>query len=134
MLSYFLVGSGILANAYGLLLRGGYWEAAIAAAVIGCIVGLVSLGLDWRNHQLVKLGEAVLTEIEEEYLFPAETWSDNRDSPTLGILHREAKGREPCLLLKHWVLIGLLETVVAIGFFVAALYAFWGHDAGPSAG
>ena len=123
MFSFFLVASGILANAYGLLLREELWGAAIAAAGIGCMVCLVSWGLDMRNHQLVKLGEEVLTDIEREYLFPIDPRSENRDSPTLGILHREAKGREPPLLLKHRFLIGSLEVVVASGFFVAALYA-----------
>ena len=37
----------------------------------------------------------MLTDIEREYLFPIDPRSENRDSPTLGILHREAKGREP---------------------------------------
>ena len=123
MFSYFLVASGILANAYGLLLREELWAAAIAAAGIGCMVGLVSWGLDSRNRQLVKLGEEVLTEIERKYLFPTEPRSENGDSPTFGILYREARGREPILLFKHRFLIGSLEIVVAIGFFVAALYA-----------
>ena len=63
-----------------------------------------------------------MTDIEREYLFPIDPRSENRDSLTLGILHREAKGREPPLLLKHRFLIGSLEIVVASGFFVAALY------------
>ena len=86
MFNYFLVASGILANAYGLLLREELWEAAIVAASIGCMVGLVSWGLDVRNRQLVKLGEEVLTTIEGEYLFPVESLSGPADSPSSGIL------------------------------------------------
>ena len=123
MFNYFLVASGILANAYGLLLREELWGAAIVAASIGCMVGLVSWGLDLRNRQLVKLGEEALTEIEEEYLFPAEPHSEPADSLSPGILTREAKGREPSLLFKHRFLIGSLEVVVASGFLAAALYA-----------
>ena len=123
MFSYFLVASGILANAYGLLLREELWGAAIGAASIGCLVGLVSWGLDSRNRQLVKLGEEVLTDIERAYLFPTEPHSEDVDSPASGILYREAKGREPRLLFKHRFLIGSLEIVVASGFFVAAVYA-----------
>lgn len=124
MFSYFLVASGILANAYALLLKEDLWGAAVATAGIGCIVGLVSLGLDSRNHQLVKLGEEVLTHIEREYLFLAGTGSENQDSSSHGILHREAKGREPHLLFKHRFLIGSVEVVVASAFLVAALYAW----------
>ena len=123
MFSYFLVASGILANAYGLLLREELWGAAIVAASIGCMVGLVSWGLDLRNRQLVKLGEEVLTDIERVYLFPTEPRLEDSDSSTYGILNREAKGREPWLVFKHRFLIGSLEIVVASGFLVAALYA-----------
>ena len=124
MFNYFLVASGILASAYGLLLREELWEAAIVAGSIGCMVGLVSWGLDVRNRQLVKLGEEVLTDIEEEYLFPVESRSGPADSPSSGILAREAKGREPIFLFKHRFLIGSLEVVVAGGFLAAAVYAF----------
>ena len=123
MFNYFLVASGILANAYGLLLREELWGAAIVAASIGCTVGLVSWGLDVRNRQLVKLGEEVLTDIETKCLFPVESLSGPADSPSSGILAREAKGREPSLLFKHRFLIGSLEVVVAGGFLAAALYA-----------
>ena len=61
MFNYFLVASGILANAYGLLLREELWEAAIVTAGIGCMADVVSWGLDVRNRQLVKLSEEVLT-------------------------------------------------------------------------
>ena len=39
MFSFFLVASGILANAYGLLLREELWVPATAAASIGFTVG-----------------------------------------------------------------------------------------------
>ena len=123
MFNYFLVASGILANAYGLLLREELWEAAIVAASIGCMVGLVSLGFDVRNRQLVKLGEEMLTDLEEEYLFPVGHLSEPADSPSSGILAREAKGREPSFLFKHRFLIRSLEMVVAGGFLAAALFA-----------
>ncbi len=124
MFNYFLVASGILANAYGLLLREQLWTIAMVAAGIGLIVTLVSLGLDSRNRQLVKLGEEVLTEIERLHLFP-EPQSDDGDSPVVGILYREAKQGEPPLLFRHRFLICLLETVAAVGFSAAALYAFF---------
>ena len=80
MFSYFLVASGVLANAYALLLQEEHWGASLVAASIGCLVGLVSFGLDVRNRQLVKLGEDVLSEIERGYLFPA---GQKPSAPTL---------------------------------------------------
>ncbi|MCY3748934.1 MAG: hypothetical protein OXG64_06525 [Chloroflexi bacterium] len=123
MFNYFLVASGILANAYGLLLREDFWEAAIVAASIGCLAGLVSWGLDVRNRQLVKLAEEVLANIEGDYVFPAESLASPADSPSSGILAREAKGREPSFLFKHRFLIVSLELVVTGGFLAAAVYA-----------
>ena len=123
MFSYFLVASGILANAYGLLLREKHWEAAIAVAIIGCLAGVVSVGLDARNHQLVKLGEEVLADIEREHLFQAKPRSGDYDSPIHGILSREKKRGEPFFLFKHWVLIRSLEAVCAVVFLAAAVYA-----------
>ena len=122
MFNYFLVASGILANAYGLLLREELWAVAAVAAGIGCIVSLISLGLDRRNRQLVKLGEEVLRDIERMYLFPDPHFDDG-DSSRLGILHREAQHGEPPLFFKHRFLIRFLEALVAVGFFAAALYA-----------
>ena len=123
MFNYFLVASGILANAYGLLLQAKFWEAAIAAAIIGFLVGVASLGLDARNHQLVKLGEEVLAEIEREHLFQAESQSGDYDSAIYGILYREKKRDKPFFLFKHWVLIRSLEGVCAAGFLASAVYA-----------
>ena len=125
MFNYFLVGSGVLANAYGLLLREDLWGMATVAAGMGFIVGLVALGLDSRNRQLVNLGEDLLIDIERTYLFPASR-SDDNDSSS-GILYRETKQGEPLFLLKHWFLIGLLEVLVASGFAAAALYALFVH-------
>ena len=123
MFSYFLLASGILANAYAILVQEEHWGASLVAASIGCFVGLISFGLDVRNRQLVKLGEDVLSGIEREHLFPVRQETEDSDSPAAGILNRESLGKEPWLLLKHRFLIGSLELVVAAGFFVAALYS-----------
>ena len=122
MFNYFLVASGILANVYGVLLREQLYWQAFAVATIGSFACLVSVGLDKRNHRLVKLGEDVLREIEQIHLFQSGTQSPHDDSPDYGILYRDSRF-EPPWFLTHKVLIRALELVGVVGFLGAALYA-----------
>lgn len=123
MFNYFLVASGILANAYGLLLREKMWGAAAVAAAVGCVIGLASMGLDARNRQLVKLGEDLLADLEERCFIASGSHAESVDSPNLGILAREARREESRFSLKHKFLIRSLEFLVAGAFLAAALYA-----------
>ena len=122
MFNYFLVASGILANAYGVLLREELYGPGLAVAIIGSFACLVSVGLDKRNHRLVKLGEDVLREIEQIHLFQPGTQSPHDDSPDYGILYRDSRF-EPPWFLTHKRLIRALEWVGVVGFLGAALYA-----------
>ena len=123
MFNYFLVASGVLANAYGLLLSEKLFFQACAAATIGFIACLVSIGLDIRNHQLVKFGEDVLVLIERNCLFREGPQSPDGNSPRYGILYRESCFGMPYRLFKHKILIRFLESVVSVGFLGAAIYA-----------
>ena len=123
MFNYFLVASGILANAYGLLIREQLLGPAIAVASIGFIACLISIGLDIRNHQLVKLGEDVLYSIERNQLFQAIAESASAGSPEYGILQRDSHSDRACPWFKHKTLIRSLESVGLVGFVGAILYA-----------
>ena len=127
MFNYFLVASGILANAYGLLLGEKLYWPALAVAIIGLLACLVSIGLDTRNDRLVKLGEDVLRVIEKDHLFQSEQQSSHSDSPHYGILDRDSHF-ESHSLLRHETLIRCLEVVGVAGFFGAALYAARGLE------
>ena len=127
MFNYFLVASGILANAYGVLLREQLYGPGLAVAVIGSFACLVLIGLDFRNHRLVKLSEDVLREIEQRHLFQPGAQSPHDDSPDYGILYRDSRFESPWFL-KHKLLIRALEGVGAVGFFGAALYAARGLE------
>ena len=96
MFNFFLVGSGVLGNAYALLLRDQlYWQAGVVA-IIGVFVSLVSIGLDVRNEQLVDLGEAALRGVEDDYLM-----LDSGKPPEYAILRTEIFKGEPPMMLKH---------------------------------
>ena len=127
MFNYFLVASGILANAYGVLLREELYGPGLAVAIIGFFACLVLIGLDTRNDRLVKLGEDVLRTIEEAHLFQPEPKSPHKDSPHNGILDRDSHFQSHWCL-RHETLIRALEVVGAVGFFGATLYAARGLE------
>ena len=120
MFNFFLVGSGVLGNAYALLLRDQlYWQAGVVA-IIGVFVSLVSIGLDVRNEQLVDLGEAALRGVEDDYLM-----LDSGKPPEYAILRTEIFKGEPPMMLKHKGLVRSVETFVGIVFLGATFYLFF---------
>ena len=125
MFNFFLVGSGIIGNAYGLLLRGESHLQAGGIALIGFLVCAVFLMLDVRNHQLVRLGEDALRRVEQDYLLSSEQAKSDHELPEYAIMSREPKVGEPSRWFKHGTLIRLLEGAAACGFFVAAVHSLY---------
>lgn len=126
MVSFFLLGSGVIANAYALLLEKDQLLPSVGVAVLGCITSFVFLGLEWRNRQLVRLGEDVLRTVERKSLFRPKSGSLLGDRSQYGILHREALCGHP-RLITHTVLFVVLEVTVGLAFLGAALYAWLGQ-------
>lgn len=60
MFHFFLIITGIFANAYVLLLGKNFPEITVGIAIIGAFISGGFLALDWRNTQLVKMGEEIL--------------------------------------------------------------------------
>ena len=119
MFNFFLVGSGVLGNAYALLARAQMdWEAGVVA-IIGILVSLISIGLDVRNNQLVDLGEEALKRVERDHLISA-----NEALPEYAILSFEDDRGEPLWIRKHKGLIRSLEAVVGLVFLGATFYSF----------
>lgn len=139
MFGFFLVASGILANAWVQSLKEGYLGTARVIAAAGAVAALVFLLLDWRNRQLVKMGEDLLRELERERLFPGFRPSDGGDAGSAGqitraLLHREHLEEDLARqapwynarriqmgVLRHKVLIAVVEASVLIFFLTAAL-------------
>ena len=121
MFYFFLIGSGILANAYGLLLREKLHWMAAGVAIVGVLICIVSFMLDIRNHQLVRLGEQALRRIELDCIVSDRGNVELSDPPDYMILTHEDAVGEPPAWLKHGVLIRFLESSVAVGFLLAAI-------------
>jgi hypothetical protein len=120
MFNFFLIGIGILANAYVFLVMGDINEAAGTLAIIGALASAVFVLLDRRNHQLVHIGERLLKELENNDLFIDTTQASTQG----GSLQREQVLGEPPFFLKHWFLIEGFQVMACVCFIIAAAYAF----------
>jgi hypothetical protein len=114
MFNYFLIITGILANAYVALFKDGS-QALITRGgwVLGAIGALTAIGfvmLDVRNKALVDRGTSVLEQLEKEAVFGGDA-------------SRLAGGPDPSVLFKHTGWIRGIEIVIAIVFLLVAIYA-----------
>ena len=120
MFNFFLLGSGVIANAYGLLIREPlYWQAG-GVAIVGVLVCAVSFMLDIRNRQLMGLGEDALSRVEQEHLLSPEQIGSKGKAPEYAIMTRELEIGGPPSWLKHGNLFKFLEGSGAIAFLSAA--------------
>ena len=125
MFNFFLLGSGVIANAYGLLIREPlYWQAG-GVGLIGFLVCAVSFMLDVRNRQLVRLGEDALRRVEQDYLLSPEQISSNVEAPEYAIMTRERQTKKPRSWHRHGNLFKCLEVAGAIAFLIAAGWSFY---------
>ena len=124
MFHFFLLASGVMANAYGLLVgKEPYWQAG-GVALIGLLVCAVSFMLDMRNHQLVRLGEKALRRVEQELLLTAKQSGASDNSPEYAIMSHESEIGEPPAWRKHKILFRSLEVAVGLAFLGAAVWSF----------
>jgi hypothetical protein len=127
MFNFFLIGVGILANAYVLLMIQNIRGVAGSLAIIATLMCAVFVLLDRRNHQLVHLGEEILRQLEKNALFQSRiTPTTQQEYAELGPLEREQRLGPTPFYLKHWFLMEGFQTMVGIAFAAAAIYAFLG--------
>ena len=124
MFNFFLISTGILANAYVLSVRENFHEMAAGVAIVGALVSLVFAALDQRNRQLVHLGEEVLKDLERNNLFKVTQLDAGQRSSQRGLLLGEDVDGEPGFYLKHWFLIEALQAVAFAGFVSGVAFAF----------
>lgn len=130
MFNYFLLVTGILANAYVVLIKEGLFVIATVLAGVGTLTSVGFLCLDCRNKQLVELGEDVLEKLERDTIFSSEfIMKKNQESIQLGFLFREseeaAKWNQNLMrwfkatIIKHKVWIRTVQAAIGICFLMA---------------
>ena len=139
MFYYYLIITGIIANAYVMSYKEGVTAIAIALAVIGVITSLASILLDMRNREMVVEGETILLGLED-VIFPQGRGSNGSSVPT-GPLAQETKNQMRAGLKRPWwksirkhtVCFRLIAGVVALCFILGAVRAiFKPWPAGPA--
>jgi len=124
MFNYFLLASGILANAYVCLIKEKYFILAMGLAIVGALISFAFVILDFRNAQLVYRGEYVIRRIERNLLFPKG--SDGLDEKgcgtSEGILLRDLNCIEK-KWAKHKFWLKFIEFLMVVFFLAAFSYA-----------
>lgn len=132
MFNYFLIITGILANAYVSTLKEGLLAIAAGLGGLGLFTTIGFFFLDWRNKQLVGMGEDVLEELERGEIFTEKfKTTKNKKEIQLGFLFREAeeepkwevsrKGFLWANFKKHKVWIRAIEVAVGVCFLIATV-------------
>ena len=110
MFNYFLLTSGLLANAYIQVLQKQV-VLSVSVAVFGALMALMSLFIHIRSRELLDTIEAGLT-VEERNLF-------STDTPGFLI----ARPKHPQWFRGHKHQFRFMYGVVVFGFFAMAIYA-----------
>ncbi|MHC4687608.1 MAG: RipA family octameric membrane protein [Planctomycetota bacterium] len=131
MFNYFLIITGILSNAYVGLLKEGLLEIAMALGSLGALTSVGFFLLDWRNKQLVDMGEDVLEKLEREKIFNGYKGKKGGEIFQLGFLFREEEEklklqgkplrRLGTSLIKHKFWIRAIQGAVVILFVLATI-------------
>ncbi len=135
MFNFFLIVTGIVANAYVRILDDGLLNLATAISIIGIVISVGFFALDWRNTQLVHMGEAILNELEKDNIFKNFTDDNNNQ---LGFIYRERLEEVNMSenffkwfwanSVKHKIWIRGIEIMVAVLFLVATILSIWYPD------
>ncbi|HEV3083916.1 MAG TPA: hypothetical protein VGY66_29305 [Gemmataceae bacterium] len=128
LFNYFLIITGIFANAIVAACKEGYDGIRIVVSLLGALTSIGFLVFDVRNRALAREGEDVLAKLEDDVLFPPG-FVDKKGRP-LGLLSAEARagtreGQTRKLgaeLLKHKWWIRGIEIAVAACFILLAWY------------
>ncbi len=128
LFNFFLLITGILANAYAVAVTGSMDMLAISVCVVGTAQAIGFMLFDMRSRQLTRYSEAVIEKIERDILFPDgfthELIGDGKD---LGLLRRDADNRmregqkggllfraKRLMKMKYWI--RLIQAIVLLTF------------------
>jgi hypothetical protein len=114
MFNYFLIITGILANAYATALKEHYIELAIGVAAVGAIAAIGFLLLDIRNRFQLRKADAILQAIEPDLIPGGRTMAGI--DPSAGTQLGERNW------VKHKYVFRMIEIIVFVGW---ALLFFW---------
>jgi hypothetical protein len=140
MLNFFILFSGILANAYVLLVKDKYLLPSIIVAFLGIFVAIMFNFIDRRNEELVHMAEDVLLSLEKDVLFKDYKrlieWPRRRNllgsmgksslqERQIGIFIREEADERDAnkSLYSHGIWLPWIHKIIALFFLICCIYS-----------
>lgn len=134
MFYYYLIITGILANALVVSYKEGYSAITVAIGAIGMITSLGFLSFDVRNRGMAAIGEDILEKLESEMIFSEDFVNDKGEKLGPMCVERRKKMREGqkrplrSNVLKHKYWIWSIQTAFALFFLMMILMAICGPN------
>jgi len=131
MFYYYLIMTGILANAWVASFDKGQSGVAIAISILGVVTSAAAICFDMRNRQMCTAAEDILETLETQSIYVGHC-SDGTEAPT-GPLSADRKlgmreGQKRFwrqTLLKHKFWIRLIEALLGVAFLLCAALILW---------
>lgn len=127
LFNYYLIITGILANAFVVSYKEGYAAISVAIGIMGILTSCGFLSFDVRNRNMATRGEDVLEKLEKEVIFGQDFVDERGNEMGPLCVDRRLKmrqGQKPTLrayLLKHKYWIRGIQTVFAVLWLLAIL-------------
>jgi len=127
MFNYFLIITGILANAYATALKEHYLQLSIGVAAVGAVAAIGFLLLDIRNRFQLAKADAILQAIESDLIPGGRTLA--------GIDPETARQAGERVWAKHKFVFRMIEATVFAGWTLLLLWNALepGRFSGPAA-
>ncbi len=141
MFNFFILFSGVLANAYVLLFNNNYYFLSIFVAFLGVSIAIIFIFIDRRNEELVHIAEDVLLCLEREVLFKdckcIINWPKRRKlsgsmkfQPTerqIGIFLREEADEidDGKSIYSHGKWLPRIHIIIALFFLLCCIYSIY---------
>jgi len=138
MFNYYLIITGILANALVVSYKEGYSVITVAIGVIGILTSLGFLSFDVRNRGMAAIGEDILEKLENEVIFPEDFVNNKGEKLGPLCVERRKEMREGqkrplrSNVLKHKYWIWLIQAAFALFFLMAIFMATYSPNHGGS--
>lgn len=94
LFNFFLIITGILANAYAMAISNKINVLALAVCIIGFVQSIGFITFDIRSRQLTEYGEDIMEKLERDVIFPDNFMHPNvNKGKPLGLLRRDSDNK-----------------------------------------
>lgn len=140
MFNFSLIANGIILSAISSLYKDAQYEVIVTASVLGVLLSVSFVFLDYRNKELVHVGENILIKLEKKWLFTEIVQQKlnenvdikNENNSAFGLLKWDEARIGPATLKnkpfkykKHSVMIPFIEILMSIIYILSFIYSLY---------